>query len=290
LLTNWALATIFLAGLSVVAKVGLAQVLGANLAVTVAVTGLGLWRVVAGLADRSLNLPGPSANEVMDLAWPLYITALAYVLINNLDLWVVGALHGDESVALYGIALRLMLVVSIPLMVVNAVVPPVISELAARDRLKELEAVLRDFATLAGLPALASAGSILLAAELIIRLAFGAAFAMPEAAAAARLLALGQLFSVWAGSCGLTLMMSGHQKVMMRITLLGAGFTLLATLLLGAAYGIVGVALGAASGQVLQNIMMWCIVRQRVRIWTHFSYARVPSLLAQTWKHARGKL
>lgn len=279
LLRNWSLVALFFVGLIVVPRGELSQILLVTLVVTTLVAVIGGWRLKAGLPGRGPNTAEPSLFEVVRLAWPLHVTALAYVLLNSLDLWVVGFLLGEEQVAIYGIALRLVLFVSLPLTVVNAVVPPMISGLSATGRLAQLEEALRKSATLAAMPALLIAVVLVIAGGPIIRLAFGVIYATPQTVQVLELLALGQLVSVCAGSCGLTLMMSGYHRDMMAITLLGAAFTLAAALLLGSAIGMTGVALGSASGQILQNLLMWLTVHRRMKIWTHLSPSRVPAAL-----------
>lgn len=281
-LANWILVVSFAVGMSLTPKIDVYQVLQATLVATGLVASAGALILRREVPEIRPGIGRPSVSEVFELAWPLYIAALASVLINNLDLWLVGYLLPEESVAIYGIALKLMLVVSIPLTVVNAVIPPMIGELTATGQLAELEDALRGSITFAALPASLAAGAMVLAGGPIIRLAFGSQYATREAGLVAAILALGQLASVLAGSCGFTLMMSGHQREFMRSTLLGAGVTLIAALLLGREYGVTGVAIGAASGLVLQNAVMWWLVRVRLHIWTHVAPSRVPDLLKDT--------
>src|SRR5581483_5167962 len=92
--------------------------------------------------------------DVLSLAWPLLVTNIASFLVGTgVDLWVVGAFRSADQVALYGGASRLVFVVATPLIIVAQVLPPVISELHAQGRNRELEHSLRAASTLSGIPA-----------------------------------------------------------------------------------------------------------------------------------------
>ena len=82
-------------------------------------------------------------------------------------------------------------------------------------------------------------------------------------------LSVGQLANVWSGSCGLTLVMSGHQKTMMNLTLACGLFNAIAALLLVRRYGALGAAAAAATTMVLQNILMLVFVKRKAGVWTH---------------------
>ena len=72
----------------------------------------------------------------MALLVVLAASLLNFVMIRS-DLWILAAFRGPEDVAIYGAAARLVIVVAVPLSIVNAVVQPMISELASAGRHKE---------------------------------------------------------------------------------------------------------------------------------------------------------
>ena len=88
-----------------------------------------------------------------------------------------------------------------------------------------------------------------------------------------RVLSVGRLVAVWAGSAGITLMMTGHQKAMMKITLFSGVVSVLAGIAGAYYFGGIGVACATAGAQVLQNVVQLTLVRRRLGIWTviHFS-------------------
>ena len=77
------------------------------------------------------------------------------------DLWILGIYLPKDSVAIYGAASRLCVLVGMPMLIINAFVPPMIAELNARRQELEMESVLRFTATLASVPALIAAGLLI---------------------------------------------------------------------------------------------------------------------------------
>lgn len=206
-------------------------------------------------------------REVLAIAWPLLVHNLTYFALAKADIWILGAFRPQEEVAIYGAAARLVALVVIPLLIVNAVVPPLIAEMYAQGKKKELERALRVTATLAGIPAFVVLVGFTLLGGPILGLVFGEYYR--EGATVLALLSVGQLVNVWAGSCGLTLMMTGHQTAMMRITVF-CGITMVALgLVLVGPYGAMGVAVAASAGLILQNIAMWLGVKFTTGMWTH---------------------
>lgn len=216
-------------------------------------------------------------GEVLSVAWPLLLTNLTLFVLTQADIWIVGAFRPETEVALYGAATRLVTLVIIPLLIVNAVLPPLIAENYARGRTDDLQKVLRVTATLAGIPAFLVLLSFVFVGGPILGLVFGGYY--EEGAILLTALSLGQLVSVWTGSCGVTMAMTGHQKVMMIITVFSSGIVVAAGLLSVNYYGVVGVAVTAAAGLALQNISMWLGVRFATGMWTHVALGSLPNMI-----------
>ncbi|MGZ4430353.1 MAG: flippase [Gaiellales bacterium] len=213
--------------------------------------------------------------DVLSLAWPLLVTNIASFLVGTgVDLWVVGAFRSADQVALYGAASRLVFVVATPLIIVSQVVPPVISELHAQGRNRQLEHSLRAVSTLSGIPAAVVLLVFLAAGAPIMGLVFGGFYR--EGAMVLAILSCARLFAVCTGSSGTALMMTGHQRTMMTITVVTGLCSLTGELLLVRPYGIAGVALATAVAQVMQNSLQLAFARARLGIWTHVRFSLEP--------------
>ena len=214
-------------------------------------------------------------REIFTLAWPLLVTNLSiYILGTGADLWVLGAFRPQSDVALYGEAARLMLIVGTPFMILSAVVPPIISELHAQGKKRELERSMRAVATLAGVPAIFALVAFLLAGGPILAFLFGDFYR--EAATVLAILSIARLVAVWTGSSGVVLMMTGHQKTMMYVTIFSGTLSVGAGILAASRYGRVGLAIATGSAQILQNLLQLFFVRRLVGIWTQAELSPRP--------------
>jgi O-antigen/teichoic acid export membrane protein len=162
------------------------------------------------------------------------------------------------------------------LMLVNLVVPPFIADLYARGERKRLERILRHTATLAGFPALLALAAFMLFGAPILGLVYGPAFR--EGATVLALLSLGRLVNVFTGSCGITMMMTGHQTKLMSITILTSALTVGGCLLVVRPFGTLGVAAAVCTGTIAQNIAMWLSTRYFTGMWTHVGLPRWQEL------------
>ena len=229
------------------------------------VAGVLLHRRVKPLQGQdSSTLQG---KDVLRIAWPLLVTNLLLFALTGSDLWILGAFRSHEEVAIYGAAKRLVLLVSMSLFIVNAVVPPLIAEMYAQGKKRELERALRITATIAGIPAFGVVLVFILFSGPILGLVYGDFYR--AGSTVLMLLSFGQLINVWAGSCGLTLIMTGHQATLMWVTALCGFVAVCGSLLLVQRYGPVGVAGAAAFAMVLQNVLMLLAARKRTGLWTH---------------------
>lgn len=238
-------------------------------AATSLLAGLLLRRRVVSLprGDSHVKLP---AAEMMRVAWPMMVIVLAMATLGQSSLWIAGAFLGQEEVALYGAAYRLTLYVAVPLQIANIMAPPLIAEMYAQGRTEELQRVLRSVAAITGIPAFLLLVTFMIFGSSIMGVIFGDYYR--EGATLLALLSLGQMVNVWAGSCSEALMMTGHQNIMMVLTVVTGSLMVAGAIWAVQHYGTVGVACATASGLILQNIAMVLIVKKKVGVWTHATF------------------
>jgi len=222
-----------------------------------------LWKKVMQLPSGSPL----SYQEMIHTGWPLLISNIVIVLITQAGLWIVSMISGPSDVALYGAAFRLVALLQMPLLILNSVLPPMIAELYVQGRKLEAEKSLRLITSAALVPASALFVVFLFRGEDILSLLYGGYYA----AAFWILIILGGgiMANAWAGFCGPVLMMTGHQKVLMVISLVTGVFTVLLAFILGYIYGAEGVAASMAFGMALQHLLMLLAVKRYIGIWTH---------------------
>ncbi len=243
----------------------LAEVLWLSIAAGVLDTALS----AVGLRSRLVLLGHDSTsitlNEIMRTAWPLWGALIVWTLGRENDVWVLGAFRPPQEVALYGAAVRLAAAVSMPMMVVNAVVPPFIAELHGRNRTRELELMLRTAASAALVPSLCVLALFVFEGRHALSALFGPFYANGNGI----LLIAGfsALADVATGAGGLALMMTGRGGQMLWILSAASILALATKLLLVRRYGGVGVAIGAAVGLAAQNAAMLLIARRELGVW-----------------------
>jgi O-antigen/teichoic acid export membrane protein len=225
--------------------------------------------------------PKKVRREVLSISLPLLVVTLVMMLRTSGATWTLGAFLPQSELALFGAANRLVSMVTMPMVIVTAVAPPLIAEMYFQGKREDLEHALRGMATLTGIPALlASMGCIFFAGP-ILDLVYGNYYR--EGAIVLALLSIGLLASVCAGSCGIVLSYTGHQKTQMVITIATSAATLIAMLATVKPYGIVGVAIAKAAGQILQNGIVLLVVKQKTGMWTHAGFRGI----SQLWRIAR---
>jgi O-antigen/teichoic acid export membrane protein len=248
------------------ARVGLEAAVAISAAMTTLVTivaGLSLLRQV-----RRLRGPGDvRKDEILDMAWPSLVTSVAtYFVGSGLDLLVLGAFRPEAEVALYGAATRLVWLVATPLVIVGGALHPLLAELHARGKNKELERTARAGATLAGLPSFVVLLIFILFGRTVMGHLYGPFYR--HGAEVLAILSVARMFAVWTGACGMTLIMTGHQKAMMYIAVFTGPLSLLAGIAAAPRFGAVGVAIASASTIVLQNALALLLARRLVGVWT----------------------
>jgi len=226
---------------------------------------------------RALGPPEPAqAREVLGVALPLWINGITANIQGQVDLWVVGSYLAKPDVAVYFLAVRLVALVTVWLLLVNTIVPPFIAELHARGETKRLERVLRRTATVSGIPAFAVLLTFLSFGGSILALVGGEEYR--AGAIVLAILSLGQLVNVVGASASITLAMTGHQRVLMWITIGSSTATVFSTWWAAQAVGLIGVACAAAAGQIALVVSTWLATRWCTGMWTHAGPVRLSEL------------
>lgn len=210
-------------------------------------------------------------SEIFNIAGSLLVANLAAFILTQADIWILGSFRSQEEVAIYGAASRLVIFVTMPLMVINSVISPIISEMFSQEKKIELEVLLRTTATIAGIPALGGFLICLFFGASVLEFVYGPFYR--EGTIILILLALGRLGNVLVGSCGLTLIMTGHQATLMGITLVSGAIAVGGAFLLVGPYGAVGVSGIVSLTMLLRNIFMLYFARKKSGVWTHVRFS-----------------
>lgn len=269
------------------AAMGLGMALDLKAVILLIVSALFFNAVVAFLAQYRKMRALPEAvhektgyGELLSHSWPLLINAVTLFLLSQSDLWLVGAYASKEDVAVYGAAARLVMLTAISLNIVNMVMPPLIARMHAQNDLARLERLLRSVATLAAIPALIILVMFMLFAAPIMELIYGEHYR--NGAAVLMILSAGQIANVLTGSCGYVLIMTGHRKTIMVITIASAMVALSTGLYFVQVFGITGLATAYTIAAVIQQVGMWIYAHHYSGVWTHAGVAYLLGLVRMT--------
>ncbi len=225
----------------------------------VAAASVGMVIVRGALADGPAAPRGePRKAQWLRAAIPLFLSVLVALLNDSVGVLVLGTFVSTEAAGVYDVARRAATLVALPLVTVNMALGPIVSARFAEGDTVQLRRSVRFGARLALAGALPIALCLVFFGEQLLRI-LGADFAGGRLPLL--LVVAGQLFNVAAGSVGLILNMTGHERDTLRGILAGTTTNALLTVLLAPRYGAVGAAGAAAASFFVWNTFM------ALRVW-----------------------
>jgi O-antigen/teichoic acid export membrane protein len=212
----------------------------------------------ARLALKKIGRPPRAMFSFAAAAFAMDITGFLY---GQTDKVILGFYLNARSVGVYAVAATIVAFIPITLQSVNQIFSPTIADLHARG---EMELLNRLFQTLtkwiAGLT-LPLAVVVIVFSRVLMRI-FGHDF---EAGWVILVIgAVGQLVNCATGSVGYLLLMSGHERRLVKIQLVMGVITVTLCLLLVPRWGIAGAAFAAAIANVGSNA--WCLLEVKKRL------------------------
>lgn len=241
-------------------------VMAATVVLSVLVGGLRLRREMA--AGDGMARTG--TTELLSLAWPMWSTNITLLILTQADIWIIGSFLSVDDVAIYGSAARMIIVISISLAIVNAVIAPEISRLYHRDELVVLGRRLRTATAVAVFPSVCALLVFYFYGEALLDMVFGSWYR--DAYPVLMILGTGQLFNVMAGPCGMTLLMTGYQQVMMNISIITSIGAIVASICAAMYWGMLGVAVVFSVSLIIQNLLMNHYLVKHTGISTFFDF------------------
>lgn len=238
----------------------------------------GAWNILGKRlsARREVVMLGIKPLAIMGI--PLFITSISTFLFSQADLWVVGTMIGADAAGIYGAAVRLVQLIYIPLLITNAVLPPIISELWMQDRIPQLERVIRGMGTIAGIPAVIILTAFIIWAPELLHLVYGEFYAAGKMVLI--VVSIGYMFNALSGSAQVLLIMAGYDRLTMAINVLFGTLLVLSLLVVVPIFGINGAAAVTGAALALQAFTTWFVARRVTGIYTHFSFHHLKLALS----------
>lgn len=208
-----------------------------------------------------------ATKYLLSMSMPLWFTSWIGLALPQMDLWIVSFYESPEMVALYGAAMRLILIVAMPLLIIQSVVPPLIAESYAQGDHKDLARGLQTASGLAFFPGFALCIVYLFAGDFILQLMYGDFYV--DAYLVLRIMTIGVLFRLFAVSSQSLLTMTGHGKTTMVISIVSGLTMVFGSLYFGKLYGMKGIASMAATSLALANMLNLFFARYLTGIWVY---------------------
>ena len=214
-------------------------------------------------SNTSSGRVSPSYGSILQVSMPMMVINLAAVLLNQVDIWIVGAFMADQQLALYGSALTMASLISFPLLILNSAAAPYLTN---ADH-SAVESTVRSATTYAAALSLAGLIVVLFAAPTVLAIVFGDFYR--EAGTVLMVLAAGRFVNVATGPCGLLLMMAGFHRLLMWVNIAIVTIAVLLMALVAKRFGMVGVAAVAALAMLGQNAVLLIVAHRKTGVWTH---------------------
>ena len=193
-----------------------------------------------------------------------------YLIMNRVDILMLGYLAGKGPVGIYAVAVRLAWLVPFLLEAAGAIAAPLISELYAGNRTGELQRLVH----------LVILASTVFSAVMVIILVTGGRFFLgifgPEFTAGylcMLVLAAGQLVNSLTGPSGFLLTMTGHERRLGAILFLALALNIVLNYLLIPRYGILGAAAATAAVNILFNLASVILVYRLLGVYSVFGFS-----------------
>jgi len=191
-------------------------------------------------------------RRIVTFSSPLFFEGVFFTLTANIDILMLGYFVPSTDIGIYGIALKLGVMVIIPLTAFNMIFAPIISNLYSRNEKETLEKLFKTVTKWILTISFAIFLILALFAKPILSV-FGQDFV--AGATVLLILLFSKLVDAATGSVGYILKMSGRPKINMINSAILCVTIIVMNLLLIPSYGITGAAMGTACSVIFLNVI-----------------------------------
>lgn len=195
---------------------------------------------------------------------PLAFISSMLLINNQTDIVMLGIFKSPTEVGIYRVAVQMAVVAAFGLEAVNLVVAPRFSTLYTKKEMNRFQHLATRSAQAMFTFNLFITGFFILFGKMFLNLIFGKDFIY--AYIPLLILLVGQMINSAAGSVGIILNMTGHEKDTACGMTISAGINVLLNLILIPHFGIKGAAIATAISMITWNLVLWWFVRKRLDI------------------------
>ena len=221
-----------------------------------------------GMLFKKLNLSNNneynfSYHQIFVRSYPMALSAIAYFIMQSIDIIILTIYEGFESIAYYSVAVKLATATALALMSVNIVIAPKIAEIYSTNDFNKLNKLINDSARIIFIISVPILIILFIFSDFALSL-FGENYVL--AREALLLLLAGQFFSSLCGPGAIYLNMTGKQKKLNTILILGLVINIILNLVLIPIYGMEGAAAATLISMIFWNSLIVTVIYRTDRI------------------------
>lgn len=192
-----------------------------------------------------------SIKEIIKKSSPMAISAIAYIMMQGVDIILIGKFLDFNAVAYYSVAVKLTMIISLALSSVNAVNSPTIAKL---NTLKDSEGLKQNLKKASRLIFILTIPAIIILAMfsgLVLGL-FGEDYILAQNAL--YILLIGQTVNALCGSVGVYMNMTNRQRILQNLLIIAFFINLILNWVLIPKYGMIGAAVATSISMIFWNV------------------------------------
>ena len=159
-----------------------------------------------------------SMHEIFKTSAPMALSAIAYFIMQSIDIIILSIYEGFDQIAYYSVSVKLAMVTTLALMSVNIVIAPRIAEIYEKQNLQDMQQLIKHSTRIIFFISLFVLSILFLFSQEILSL-FGPDYI--KANQALLFLLAAQFFNSVSGPGAIYLNMTGRQKTLNKILILG---------------------------------------------------------------------
>jgi O-antigen/teichoic acid export membrane protein len=201
-----------------------------------------------------------SHKEIIVKSYPMAISGMAFFLLMSFDIMFLKKYYGNEQVAYYSTAIKLMTILSMVIISVNITASTKIAKFYASNNMTELNKTLKNTSRLIFLITFPIAFITSIYSNSILKI-FGVGYI--NASLPLIILMFGQAFCSLFGSATIYLNMTGRQKIFQYILIIAVVINFVSNRLLVPKYGMIGASISFVLSLLFWNISTAVIVYRK---------------------------
>ena len=204
-----------------------------------------------------------SMHEIFKTSAPMALSAIAYFIMQSIDIIILSIYEGFDQIAYYSVSVKLAMVTTLALMSVNIVIAPRIAEIYEKQNLQDMQQLIKHSTRIIFFISLFVLSILFLFSQEILSL-FGPDYI--KANQALLFLLAAQFFNAVSGPGAIYLNMTGRQKTLNKILILGLIINISLNFYFIPVEGINGAAKATLASLIIWNAITTLLVYSKDKI------------------------